>query len=71
MGRDKARDDKHVNCSQDYELEYIANLYSDSRKVKDFLVRKCNDSTIHYSTNMEVYKLIKKELGYSIPVSNY
>lgn len=68
MGRDKARDDNFFNCSEDHELDYIASLYTNKEIVKDFLVEKCKDKTINYSTRKEVYELIKKELGYPIPV---
>lgn len=68
MARDKAKDDKYFNCSQEHELNYVANLYGSNRmQVKEFLKRKCGDNTIHYSTHMEVYELIRRELGYPIP----
>jgi hypothetical protein len=68
MARDKSKDDMYFNCSQDYELNYVASLYTEKQKVLDFLKRKCADGTIKYSKHMEVYELIKKELGYPIPV---
>lgn len=67
MGRDKSRDDKFFNCKQEHEDHYVANLYSDSKKVSDFLEKKCASSAIKYSTHKEVYDLIKRELGLSIP----
>jgi len=68
MARDKAKDDKFVNCSEEYELNYVASLYTEKQKVLDFLKKKCADGTIKYSTHKQVYELIKKELGYPIPV---
>lgn len=68
MGRDKSKDDKLFNCSQEYEYDYVSGLYSDSQIVYDFLQEKCADKTIYHSTHDEVYKLIEDELGYSIPV---
>jgi len=67
MGRDKARDDKFFNCSEKYEYRYVSNLYGiNSEEVHLFLAEKCQDGTIYYSTHMEVYRYIKKMLGYAI-----
>ncbi len=71
MARDKAKDDKLFNCSQEHELNYVADLYGPNRKnsVLTFLTTGCNNNTIKNSTHMEVYKLIKSNLGYEIPVA--
>lgn len=69
MGTDKARNDLFFNCSKESEVNYVARHYKDSNTVKAFLKKKCEDGTINYSKHEEVYKLIKKELGYEIPVS--
>ena len=68
MARDKAKDDKHFNCSQEHEFTYVSELYKGSISVYEFLKKKCKDGGIKYSTHMEVYQMIKNELGYSIPV---
>ncbi len=69
MARDKARDDKFFNCSEEHEDNYVASLYGTNKdKVSDFLVEKCDDNTINYSTHTEVYELIKDSYGYPIPV---
>ena len=63
MARDKAKDDKLFNCSQEYEHRYVYNLYEGNEEtVKEFLKEKCVDGTIKNFTHMEVYKLIEKEL---------
>jgi len=67
MARDKAKDDKYFNCGQEHEFDYVSGLYAEKEKVYDFLKKKCSDKTISYSTHLEVYKLIEKELGYSTP----
>lgn len=68
MGRDKARDDKFFNCSQEHEDNYVSGLYGkDKPKVKEFLEKKCNEGKINYSKHQAVYELIKKELGLQIP----
>lgn len=68
MATDKARNDMFFNCSKESEVDYVAGNYDDSEEVKKFLHKKCEDGTINYSRHKEVYELIKKELGYDIPV---
>ena len=42
MARDKAKDDKMFNCSQDHEQAYVANLYGkNAENVKNFLITNC------------------------------
>ena len=68
MARDKAKDDKHFNCEQKHELDYVSGLYPNHEaEVLTLLIKWCKNNTIKYSTHKEVYELIKKELGYSIP----
>lgn len=67
MSRDKSKDDKYFNCHQDYEVSYIAGLYAEILKVKQFLIKKCSDGTIKYMTHFQIYQLIEKELGYPVP----
>lgn len=69
MATDKARNDMFFNCSKDSEIDYVAGNYEDSEAVKAFLKKKCEDGTISYSRHKEVYELIKKELGYDVPVN--
>lgn len=67
MVRDKARDDKYFNSGEEYEAAYVASLYPERNKVRQFIKNKTEDGTIKYMTHQEVYKLIQKELGYPIP----
>ena len=67
MEKGKKKDAKYFNCSQDHERIYVANRYKQNAVVKDFLIKKCKDGTIKYSTHQEVFELIKKELGFPIP----
>lgn len=70
MARDKAKDDLYFNCSQDHEAEYVSGLYGKNKdEVKEFLADKCKSGDIFHSTHKAVYELIKKELGYPIPVA--
>jgi hypothetical protein len=67
--RDKSKDDKLFNCSQQSEHDYVAGLYSIERRpsVRTLLKDGCANNTIYHSTHHQVYQLIKKVLGYEIP----
>lgn len=69
MARDKAKDDKLFNCSQQSEHEYVAGLYSVERKpsVRSLLSNSCASNAIYHSTHLQVYGLIKQKLGYELP----
>ncbi len=67
MARDKAKDDKLFNCSQQHELKYVASLYPDHKMVLEFLILRCADGTITNLTHKQVYELIHRELGFPIP----
>jgi len=55
MGRDKSRDDKYFNCSEEYEHTYVANLYPGFQaEVLTFLKQKCANNTINY-TNIKKF----------------
>ncbi len=69
MARDKAKDDKLFNCSQQSEHDYVAGLYSSEQRpsVRTFLKNGCASNLIYHSTHHQVYSLIKQKLGYEIP----
>ncbi len=68
MARDKAKDDKHFNCTQEHETDYVASLYPHAKdEVKNFLATACMDKSLHDSTHKDVYELIKLKLGHSQP----
>ncbi len=69
MGRDKTKDDKIFNCSEEYELNYVSGLYENKKAVYDFLVIACRIISIKNSTHLQVYKLIKAKFGYEIPLA--
>ncbi|MEX0595518.1 MAG: hypothetical protein WD512_03380, partial [Candidatus Paceibacterota bacterium] len=60
--------DKFFNCTDQHEIDYVVGLYEDRVGVRELLTKRCADGTIHYSTNLKVYQVIKDELGYDIPV---
>lgn len=67
MSRDKTKDDKYFNCSQEHELDYVSGLYADKQAVREYLVEKCESGAIKYSTHQQVYKMIQDDLGFPIP----
>lgn len=67
MARDRAKDNKLFNCSQEHELNYVAGLYTEKKKVYDFLKEACNKNLIYDSKHDQVYQLIKGKLGYEKP----
>jgi len=67
IAQDKAKDDKHFNCSEEHELKYISGLYKDETKVYEFFKNLGENDSVKYSTHDKVYNVIKEELGYSIP----
>ncbi len=70
MARDKAKDDKYFNCSQEHELTYVSGLYDGEAEiiVYNFLIKSCKNGDIKYSTHMQVYELIEQHFGYPVPV---
>ena len=62
-----ARDNEHFNCSQEHEFNYVSKLYTEQIKVYNFLKASCEEGDISYSTHKEVYEMINKKFGYSIP----
>lgn len=67
MIRNKARDDKYFNFDEEYEINYVAGLYKEKTKVRDFLKANMGKNGNKYLTHQELYKLIQKELGYPFP----
>lgn len=71
MGRDKAKDDRLFNCTQDHEIGYVSGLYPGNEyKVVTYLKQQCQNGTIKNSTHLQVYKLIEQYLHLPIPVEN-
>lgn len=65
-GRDKAKDDSLFNCSEEYEIDYVASRYgSHHDDVKAFLKEGCEQGKIRNLIHTEVYALIEKQLGLS------
>ena len=70
--RNSLRDQVAFNCTELADLNYILDLYQPQRRnaIRKFLMNAIADNTIHQSTYMEVYKLIKKKFSYHLPGSS-
>ena len=66
MNRNKGRDDKFFNCSEEHEFKYVSGRFEESDLVYAFLKEKCKVGEIKYSSHKEVYELIKDELGFFV-----
>lgn len=69
MARDRSRDNRLFNCEQQHEHDYVVGLYNVDKRpgIRSFLTNACRQNLIYHSTHQQVYELIKKNLGYSIP----
>jgi hypothetical protein len=67
MDRNKAKDHEFFSCQAESEIDYIVNLYSEKKSVKEFTLDMCKDGVIKYITYHTLYKLIEKDLGFPVP----
>lgn len=44
------------NCSEQYEIDYVANLYTKPAEVKAALITMCTNNELKNATHAEVYK---------------
>lgn len=67
--RDRSKDQRLFECTEFAQLNAIVELYSTRRKsiVRKFLMNAIADNTIYQSTHMEIYELVKKHLGFTVP----
>jgi len=68
MVKNRSRDNKYFNCSEEHELRYVAGRYEEKGKVYKFLKESCANHGIYHSTHEEVYHLIESELGFTVAV---
>ena len=52
------------NCSQDHEINYVASLYLEHQKVREYLKEKCADGTISHWTHKKLYEHLESQ-GYT------
>lgn len=57
-------DHEFFNCSEDYEVAYVANQYVDPASTKKFIVLKCSNGTISNWTHAKLYEYLN-ENGYT------
>ena len=69
MARDRSKDQKLFNCSQDHEINYVVGLYSSDKhaNVRQFIKDGCSSNLIYHCTHARLYQLIMEKLGYVIP----
>ena len=48
------------NCSEEYEVNYVASKFTDSKGAKEKINELCKNGTISNSTHGEVYELLTK-----------
>lgn len=70
MSKNLGKDQKFFNCSEEHERKYVAGKYQDQERVLTFIKESCKNGKIKYSTHMQVYQLIKEELGLEIPIKH-
>lgn len=65
MARNKSRDDKLFNCSQQHEIDYVTSLYpKEYRKdIKEFIELNCALGVFDNSTHKYVYNSIEERFG--------
>ncbi len=49
------------NCSQDHEINYVASLYLEHQKVREYLKEKCADGTISHWTHKKLYEHLESQ----------
>ena len=49
------------NCSQDHEINYVASLYLEYQKVREYLKEKCADGTISHWTHKKLYEHLESQ----------
>lgn len=68
MRRDRSKDEELFDCKQRQHLDDVICLYpANSLTVTVFLTNKCRSHQLFYSTFGEIYSVIERELGLSIP----
>jgi hypothetical protein len=67
MVRDAFKDDDLFISHDEWELKYVADLYSRKKEVYNFLKEKSKKGNLRNLTHLLVYELIEKELSLPIP----
>ncbi|WP_022655952.1 hypothetical protein [uncultured Desulfovibrio sp.] len=54
-------DHAFFNCSQDHEINYVASLYLEHQKVREYLKEICADGTISHWTHKKLYDHLESQ----------
>ncbi len=49
---------EYFNCDEDYELDYVAGLFEETKKVKKWLEENCENNTINNTKHMDLYQML-------------
>lgn len=49
---------EYFNCDEDYEHDYVAGLFEETKKVKKWLEENCENNTINNTTHMDLYQML-------------
>lgn len=53
------KEQDYFNCSEDYEHDYVAGLFEETRKVKKWLKENCANNNINNTTHVELYQMLR------------
>ena len=48
----------YFNCDEEYEFDYVAGLFEETKKVKKWLKTNCDNNRIDNTTHIELYKML-------------
>ena len=49
---------KYFNCDEDYEHDYVAGLFEETKQVKKWLEENCENNTINNTKHMDLYQML-------------
>ena len=49
---------KYFNCEEDYEHDFVAGCFEETRQVKKWLKKNCENNNINNTTHLELYQML-------------
>ncbi|WP_374289096.1 hypothetical protein [Desulfovibrio desulfuricans] len=49
---------KYFNCEEDYEHDFVAGRFEETRQVKKWLKKNCENNNINNTTHLELYQML-------------